>query len=42
MKSIKAERIRIKIGDLWESPQLHILLTKGEFWRENRPEIGLK
>jgi len=28
MKSIKAERIRIKIGDLWESPLLHILLTK--------------
>ena len=28
MKSIKAERIRIKIGDLWESPILHILLTK--------------
>ena len=28
MKSIKAERIRIKIGDLWESPLLHVLLTK--------------
>ena len=28
MKSIKAERIRIKIGDLWESPSLHVLLTK--------------
>ena len=28
MKSIKAERIRIKIGNLWESPLLHILLTK--------------
>ena len=28
MKGIKAERIRIKIGDLWESPLLHILLTK--------------
>ena len=28
MKGIKAERIRIKIGDLWESPILHILLTK--------------
>jgi hypothetical protein len=28
MKSIKAERIKIKIGDLWESPSLHILLTK--------------
>ena len=28
MKSIKAERIKIKIGDLWESPSLHVLLTK--------------
>ena len=28
MKSIKAERIRVKIGDLWESPLLHVLLTK--------------
>lgn len=28
MKSIGAERIRIKVGDLWESPFLHILLTK--------------
>jgi hypothetical protein len=28
MKSLKAERIKIKIGDLWESPLLHILLTE--------------
>ena len=28
MKSLKAERIRIKIGDKWESPELHILLTQ--------------
>ena len=28
MKSLKAERIRIKIGDLWESPSLHVLLTE--------------
>ena len=28
MKSIKAERIKIKIGGLWESPSLHVLLTK--------------
>jgi len=28
MKSIKAERIKIKIGDLWQSPSLHVLLTK--------------
>ena len=28
MKSIRAERIKIKIGDLWESPSLHVLLTK--------------
>jgi hypothetical protein len=28
MKSIRAERIKIKIGDLWESPTLHLLLTK--------------
>jgi len=28
MKSIKAERIKIKIGDSWESPSLHVLLTK--------------
>ena len=28
MKSLKAERIKIKIGDIWESPELHILLTQ--------------
>jgi len=28
MKSVRAERIKVKIGDLWESPLLHILLTK--------------
>jgi len=28
MKSLKAERIRIKIGAKWESPELHILLTQ--------------
>ena len=28
MKSIRAERIKIKIGDIWESPTLHLLLTK--------------
>jgi len=28
MKGIKAKRIKFKIGNLWESPALHILLTK--------------
>lgn len=28
MKGIKADRIKIKLGNLWESPILHILLTK--------------
>jgi len=28
MKSLKAERIRIRIGDIWESPELHVLLTQ--------------
>ena len=28
MKSLKAERIKIKIGDIWESPELYILLTQ--------------
>ena len=28
MKSIRAHRIKIKVGNLWESPILHILLTK--------------
>jgi hypothetical protein len=28
MKGMKAKRIRFKIGTLWESPALHILLTK--------------
>ena len=28
MKSLKAKRIRVKIGDIWESPELHILLTQ--------------
>jgi len=28
MKGMKAKRIRFRIGSLWESPALHILLTK--------------
>ncbi len=28
MKGIRAHRIKIKVGNLWESPALHILLTK--------------
>ena len=28
MKGIKAHRIKIKVGNLWESPKLHILLIK--------------
>ena len=28
MKALKAMRIKIKIGDLWVSPYLHVLLTK--------------
>jgi len=28
MKGMKAKRIKFKIGSLWESPALHILLTK--------------
>ena len=28
MKGMRAHRIKIKIGNLWESPILHILLTK--------------
>ncbi len=28
MKGLKANRIKIKIGNLWESPVLHVLLTK--------------
>jgi hypothetical protein len=28
MKGMRAHRIKIKVGDLWESPILHILLTK--------------
>ncbi len=28
MKGLKAKRIRFKIGSVWESPALHILLTK--------------
>ena len=28
MKALKAHRVSIKVGDLWESPLLHILLTK--------------
>ena len=28
MKSLKAERIKISIGDIWESPVLHVLVTK--------------
>jgi len=28
MKGMRAHRIKIKVGNLWESPILHILLTK--------------
>ena len=28
MKGIKARRIKIKIGEFWETPTLHTLLTK--------------
>ncbi len=28
MKGKRADRIKIKVGNLWESPILHILLTK--------------
>ncbi|GAI88396.1 unnamed protein product [marine sediment metagenome] len=28
MKGLKAHRIKIKVGDSWESPLFHILLTK--------------
>jgi hypothetical protein len=28
MKSLRARRIRIKVGDIWETPVLHVLLTK--------------
>ena len=28
MKGMKAKRVRFKIGNLWESPALHILFTK--------------
>ncbi|PIX21209.1 MAG: hypothetical protein COZ69_15985 [Deltaproteobacteria bacterium CG_4_8_14_3_um_filter_45_9] len=28
MKGIRGDRIKIKVGNLWESPMLHILLTK--------------
>ncbi|WDN89373.1 hypothetical protein BuS5_02341 [Desulfosarcina sp. BuS5] len=28
MKGMKAKRVRFKIGSLWESPALHILLTE--------------
>ena len=28
MKTLRAERMKIKLGDHWESPALHILLTQ--------------
>jgi len=28
MKSLKADRIKINIGDIWKSPELHVLVTK--------------
>lgn len=30
MKGLDAKRIQIRLGDIWESPQLHVLLTKEE------------
>lgn len=28
MKGIKAQRVKFRLGDFWESPILHVLLTK--------------
>jgi len=28
VKALKARRIKIKVGNLWETPVLHVLLTK--------------
>lgn len=28
MKTLRAERMKIKLGDHWESPALHVLLTQ--------------
>ena len=28
MKSLRAERIKVNIGGIWESPVLHVLVTK--------------
>jgi len=28
MKSLRARRVKIKVGDVWETPPLHVLLTK--------------
>jgi hypothetical protein len=28
MKGISARRIKVKLGNVWESPNLHILFTK--------------
>jgi len=28
MRSLRAERIKIKIGEIWKSPDLHVLLTQ--------------
>lgn len=28
MKTLRSERIRIRIGNIWESPELHVLLTQ--------------
>ncbi len=30
MKGLDAKRIQIRLGDIWRSPQLHVLLTKEE------------
>jgi len=30
MKILKAERIKINIRDTWESPELHVLVTKAD------------
>ena len=30
MKGIRARRIKVKLGEVWESPNLHVLFTKEE------------
>jgi hypothetical protein len=42
MKGINARRIQVKLGEVWKSPNLHILLTEEDSGIKVRNSICLR